>query len=94
MPTAQVFPFDAEISWPDTIGGRAMDTYHRWMEIVIAGSLSGCPAINLPAGFDPSGRPTGFQLIGRPHGEQLLLQMAARYEEATDWLSMRPAGAL
>lgn len=94
LPTAQVFPFDAEIAWPDRIAGRAMDTYHRWMEIVIAGSLSGCPSINLPAGFDPSGRPTGFQLIGRPRGEQQLLQMAARYEEATDWLSMRPAGAL
>lgn len=94
LPTTQVFPFDAEIAWPDRIAGRTMDTYHRWMEIVIAGSLSGCPSINLPAGFDPSGRPTGFQLIGRPRGEQQLLQMAARYEEATDWLSMRPAGAL
>ncbi|MDF1730447.1 MAG: amidase [Minwuia sp.] len=94
MPTAQVFPFDAEISWPDRIGERAMDTYHRWMEVVIAGTLSGCPAINLPAGFDATGRPTGFQLIGRPRGEQQLLQTAARYEEATDWLSMRPQGGM
>jgi len=93
LPTAQVFPFDAEISWPDNIGGKAMDTYHRWMEVVIAGSLSGCPSISLPAGFDPMGRPTGFHLIGRPRGEEQLLQMAARYEEATDWLSMRPDGA-
>ncbi|MDF1733706.1 MAG: amidase [Minwuia sp.] len=94
MPSAQVFPFDADIAWPDRIGDRTMDSYHRWMEIVIAGSLSSCPCINLPAGFDLSGRPTGFQLIGRPRAEQQLLKLAARYEEATDWLSMRPEGAL
>lgn len=93
MPTAQVFPFDADMAWPDRIGDRKMDTYHRWMEIVIGGSLSGCPCLNLPAGFDASGRPMGFQLIGRPRGEQQLLQLAARYEEATAWLSMRPEGA-
>ncbi|MDF1722056.1 MAG: amidase [Minwuia sp.] len=90
MPTAQVFPFDADIRWPDRIAGRAMDTYHRWMEVVIPASMAGCPAINLPVGFDPAGRPMGIQILGRPRGEQALLQLARRYEEATTWLSMRP----
>ncbi len=90
MPTAQVFPFQAELDWPKQIAGRDMDTYHRWMEVVIPASLSGCPAINLPVGFDPAGRPMGIQIMGRPRGEQALLQFACRYEEATTWLSMTP----
>lgn len=90
MPTAQVFPFAAELDWPKQIQDRTMDTYHRWMEIVIPASMSGCPAINLPVGFDPTGRPMGIQIIGRPRGEHQLLQFARRYEEATEWLSMQP----
>ena len=39
LPTAQVWPFPAEWRWPQTIGGRAMDTYHRWMEVVIYATL-------------------------------------------------------
>uniref|UniRef100_UPI00359FDA06 amidase n=1 Tax=Achromobacter insuavis TaxID=1287735 RepID=UPI00359FDA06 len=31
VPSAQVFPFDAQLDWPREIAGRAMDTYHRWM---------------------------------------------------------------
>ena len=48
LPTAQVFPFDANISWPKEIAGKTMDTYHRWMEVVVPGTLSGCPVINVP----------------------------------------------
>lgn len=33
LPSAQVFPFDAELHWPSEVGGVAMDTYHRWMEV-------------------------------------------------------------
>ncbi len=90
MPTAQVFPFDAELDWPKQIRGRSMDTYHRWMEIVIPASMNGCPAINLPVGFDLAGRPMGIQVIGRPRGERELLRFARCYEQATDWLSMAP----
>ena len=43
LPTAQVFPFDANTHWPREIAGNSMDTYHRWMEVVIPGTLSGLP---------------------------------------------------
>ncbi|MFV0278338.1 MAG: amidase, partial [Parahaliea sp.] len=42
LPTAQVFPFPADIHWPQSINGVKMDAYHRWMEVVIGGTLSGC----------------------------------------------------
>src|SRR3978361_1085511 len=36
LPSAQVFPFDAALHWPTEVAGRAMDSYHRWMEVVVA----------------------------------------------------------
>lgn len=55
LPTAQVFPFDVDTPWPRAINGRRMDTYHRWMEVVIPGSLSGCPVITCrPASAMPA----------------------------------------
>lgn len=80
LPSAQLFPFPVEWDWPRTIAGRAMDSYHRWMEVVVPGTLSGCPVVNVPAGFDASGRPMGIQLIGRPGGDRALLALAARFE--------------
>jgi amidase len=85
LPATQVFPFPVETRWPTEIAGRTMDTYHRWMEVVIPVTMSGCPAIALPAGFDPSGRPAGIQLWGPWRSEFALLQAARAYERATDW---------
>jgi amidase len=81
LPTAQVFPFPGEWRWPQTIAGTTMDTYHRWMEVVVPGTLSGCPVANVPAGFDAAGRPMGMQLIGRPRADRELLSIAAAYEQ-------------
>ena len=81
LPTAQVFPFDAEIHWPAQIAGRGMDSYHRWMEVTAFATLAGCPAISVPVGFDARGRSMGMQLIGRPRGDAALLSAAASYEQ-------------
>jgi amidase len=92
LPSAQVWPFDARLRWPVEIAGRTMDTYHRWMEVVIYATLGGLPAISVPAGFNAEGLPMGLQLIGRPQGELALLQLAQAYENAAqDVLARRPA---
>ncbi|KMO34113.1 amidase [Methylobacterium tarhaniae] len=83
LPAAQVFPFDAEETWPRRIAGRDMDTYHRWMEVVVPGTLSGCPVISLPVGLNPAGLPMGLQLIAPNQDEAGLLAIAAAYEAAT-----------
>ena len=81
LPVAQVWPFDVRDRWPRAIAGRAMDTYHRWMEVTLYATFAGLPAISVPAGFDVQDRwPTGLQLIGRPHGDAALLRLAAGYE--------------
>ena len=90
LPSAQVFPFDAEQHWPTRIAGRRMDTYHRWMEVVIGPTMAGLPVAAMPAGFGPHGLPTGIQMIGRPRADRAVLELAMAYEGKTDWLDARP----
>ena len=90
LPTAQVFPFSKDIHWPERINDREMDTYHRWMEVVIGGSLAGLPVVNVPVGFDVSGRPMGMQVMG-PFGEdRQVLEFAMAYETVVPFLDRRP----
>jgi len=91
LPSAQVWPFDQALRWPTEIAGRPMDTYHRWMEVVILPTLAGLPAISVPTGFNGDGLPMGLQLIGKPQGDFALLQLARGYEAAIgDWLRVVP----
>ncbi len=90
LPTAQVFPFAATTHWPKEIAGRQMDTYHRWMEVVVPGTLSGCPVAAVPAGFGERGLPMGLQIIGPRYRDFAVLQMAFAYEQATRWNLQHP----
>jgi amidase len=96
LPVAQVWPFPKDWRWPQEIvtpqGTVAMDTYHRWMEVVIYATLAGLPSISVPVGFNAQGMPMGMQLIGKPQGDFELLQLAKAYEDVIgDWLAVKPA---
>ncbi|MNJ26423.1 amidase [compost metagenome] len=67
-----------------------MDTYHRWMEVSIGGTLSGCPVNNVPAGFDMQGRPMGIQLTGRMYQDFKVLSIAYAYEQIAQLTRHRP----
>ncbi|MEG9527922.1 MAG: amidase [Hyphomicrobiales bacterium] len=90
MPTAQVFPFDKALRWPETVGGRRMDTYHRWMQTVIPVTMAGLPSLDVPAGFGEAGLPTGIQIVGPNHGELACLQLGAAYDAASNWVRRYP----
>jgi amidase len=93
LPSAQVWPFEGSLRWPQSIAGRAMDTYHRWMEVTIYATFAGLPAISVPAGFSGDGLPMGLQLIGRPRSDLYVLRVAALYEAlAQDVIGVRPPG--
>jgi amidase len=84
LPSAQLFPFPVEWRWPQEIAGRTMDSYHRWMENNIIVTMSGCPALNVPVGFDARGLPMGMQIVA-PIGEEIrLLRLARAYERMRD----------
>ena len=71
-----------------------MDTYHRWMEVMIPISMSGCPALSVPAGFNDHGLPMGIQIIGPNHAELACMQLAHAYDQATNWVTKRPPSLL
>lgn len=91
LPSAQVWPFPVEVEYPTEIAGKSMDTYHRWMEVMIPASLIGLPVVNIPIGFGENGLPMGMQLIGPRGSDGRLLQVAEAWHKATDWPSkVRP----
>lgn len=93
LPTAQVWPFPVDIPWPTEIAGVKMDTYHRWMEVVIPVSLIGLPSLAMPAGFGAGGLPCGVQMFGRRGSDARLLAMGEAYHRATEWPQKHPAMA-
>lgn len=91
LPTAQTFAFDAQWRWPKTIGGREMDSYHRWMEVVVPASLVGLPTLAVPAGFNSAGQAMGLQIIGPGRTDLSVLQMGLGYQEASGFAKIHPA---
>jgi amidase len=90
LPAAQVFPFDAKIHWPKEVAGKTMNTYHRWMEITIPGTLSGCPIASVPVGFNDMGLPMGIQIMGPATQDLKVLQLAHAYEQESGWTERFP----
>ena len=90
LPSAQVWPFPADWRWPEAIAGRRMDTYHRWMEVVVPASLIGLPALSVPVGFGSQGLPMGMQIIGRSGEDARVLAIGQAWHRATGWPQRRP----
>jgi amidase len=90
VPTAQLFPFDVNTHWPQEIAGKKMETYHEWMKGVLPITMSGCPALAVPAGFSDQGLPIGIQIVGPNHADISCLQLAHAYDVATSWATKRP----
>jgi len=90
LPSAQCWPFPADVEHPVEIAGTTMDTYYRWMQVVVPASLLGLPVVNIPIGFGDNGLPAGLQLIGPRGSDARLLQLAEQWHQATDWPNKRP----
>jgi len=88
LPTVQVPPFDVDQSYPTEIDGVAMETYIDWMKSCYYISITGHPAISVPAGFTSDGLPVGIQIVGRHHDDWGVLQIAHAFEQARGALAM------
>jgi amidase len=93
-PSAQVFPFDADLHWPAKVNGVASDTYHRWMEIVTPFTLAGLPTLNLRAGFGEGGLPMGISLAGPVNADLAVLRAGHAYDRECAWSAVRPPALL
>ena len=75
------------------LGEKAADPVQMYLSDIytIAVNLAGLPGMSIPCGF-AGGLPVGLQLIGNYFDEARLLNVAHRYQVATDWHQRRPAG--
>jgi aspartyl-tRNA(Asn)/glutamyl-tRNA(Gln) amidotransferase subunit A len=75
------------------LGEKAADPVQMYLSDIytIAVNLAGLPGMSLPCGF-AGGLPVGLQLIGNYFAEAQLLNVAHRYQQATDWYRRLPHG--
>jgi amidase len=90
MPVSQVPPFPADQEFPTSINGRPMGSYLDWMRSAYFITVTGCPAISVPAGFTPDGLPVGIQVVAPHNQERRLLEVAHAFEQATGYGERRP----
>jgi aspartyl-tRNA(Asn)/glutamyl-tRNA(Gln) amidotransferase subunit A len=57
----------------------------------VSANLTGAPALSIPCGFDRNGLPVGLQIQGDAFAEALMLNIAHRFQQATDWHRRIPA---
>lgn len=91
LPVSQVPPFPADQEYPEDINGQVQETYLDWMRSSYFISVTGCPAMSIPAGFTAEGWPVGIQIVVRPNDERRLLQIAKAFEQATLIGDRRPS---
>src|SRR5436305_6969251 len=80
-PGALTPAFDVNLRNAPTIGGKKLDNYMGGSTATAVITISACPAMAVPCGFDQFGRPVGLQLVGKPRGEAALLQAAGLFEQ-------------
>jgi len=90
MPVSQVPPFPADQEYPQDINGQVQETYLDWMRSAYFITVTGCPAISMPAGFTSDGLPVGLQIVTKPNSDAFLLQIAKAFEQVTRVADQRP----
>jgi amidase len=94
LPVSQVPPFEVNQPYVTEINGIQMETYIDWMKSCYYITVTGHPAISVPAGFTPEGLPVGVQIVGRHQDDFGVLQLAYAFEQATGVWKRRPSVAV
>jgi len=76
------------------IGSKNDDPVTMYLEDIytIAVNLAGLPGISIPAGL-VNGLPIGLQIVGKDFSEAQLLNVAHKFQQATDWHAKMPGNA-
>jgi len=85
-------PVAPTVAWP--LGGHGNDPLADYLADIftLPASLAGLPGMSLPVGFGAGQMPVGLQLIGNHLSESRLLNVAHRYQQATDFHLRAPQG--
>jgi amidase len=89
-PTTQVLPFDIDVPWVKEIEGVVLESYIDWMRSCSSITVTGCPAISIPAGFSAKGLPIGMQLVAAAREDAKLLGIARAIEAVTGYAARAP----
>ncbi|MGE0420518.1 MAG: amidase family protein, partial [Acetobacteraceae bacterium] len=79
-PSAATPAFDVNLRHPETVDGKKLTNYMAASMLNAAITMTGCPAVAVPAGFDQWGRPVGLQISAGPRSEATILGAAALLE--------------
>jgi len=85
-------PVAPTVAW--TLGGHGNDPLADYLADIftLPASLAGLPGMSIPVGFGAGHMPVGMQLIGNYLQEAKLLNVAHRFQQATDWHTAKPEG--
>jgi len=85
-------PVAPTVAWP--LGGHGNDPLADYLADIftLPASLAGLPGMSVPVGFGTHQMPVGLQLIGNYLSEARLLNVAHRYQQATDFHLCSPEG--
>jgi aspartyl-tRNA(Asn)/glutamyl-tRNA(Gln) amidotransferase subunit A len=75
------------------LGAKIADPVQMYLGDIytIGVSLSGLPGMSIPCGFGQQNRPVGLQIVGNYFQEARMLNVAHRFQQATDWHTRIPA---
>jgi aspartyl-tRNA(Asn)/glutamyl-tRNA(Gln) amidotransferase subunit A len=78
------------------LGEKSNDPVQMYLSdaYTIAVNLAGLPGMSIPVGFGHKNRPVGLHIIGNYFSEAQMLNVAHRYQFATDWHTRMPAAEL
>ncbi len=84
-------PVAPTVAW--ALGGHGNDPLADYLADIftLPASLAGLPGMSLPVGFGDGNMPVGMQLIGNHLTESRLLNVAHRFQQATQWHTVKPA---
>ncbi len=85
-------PVAPTVAW--RLGDKSDDPVANYLADIftLPGSLAGLPGMSIPVGFGAGHMPVGMQLIGNYLQESRLLNVAHRFQQATDWHVAKPEG--
>ena len=89
-PSAATPAFDVNLRHPEYVDGKKLTDYMGASTLNAAVTMTSCPAVAVPCGFDQYGRPVGLQIAGPVRGEAIVLGAAALFERLTGFDKLLP----